>query len=229
MNDEMEALYRNQTWIIYDLPSDRKPIGCKWVYKIKYKSNGEVERYKARLVAKGYNQRERLDYEETLSPVAKMVTIRTVITIAVNSRWKLFQLDINNDFLYVELDEDVYMSLPPGYHDKSNTQVCKLLKSLYGLKQAPRKWNEKLCGALFEFGFVQSVNDFSLFVKSGNNCFLALLVYVDDIILTGSSVDEINKVKNFLKSKFLIKDLGKLKFFLGIEVVDIRMVFVCVR
>ncbi|KAI3750087.1 hypothetical protein L2E82_20712 [Cichorium intybus] len=189
---------------------------------IKYKSNGEVERYKARLVAKGFNQREGIDFEETFSPVAKMVTVRIVITLVINSGWSLFQLDINNAFLYGNLDEDVYMVQPQGYHSKGDVRVCKLLKSLYGLKQAPRKWNERLCSALFEFGFKQSLNDYSLFMYSTDKCVVFLLVYVDDIILTGNDVLEITKVKSFLKSHFLIKELGKLKFFLGIEVIDVK-------
>ena len=149
MNEEMEALYRNKTWEITNLLSNRKPIGCMWVYKIKYKSNGEVERYKARLVAKGYSKKEGIDYEETFSPVAKMVTVRVVVSLAVNYSWKLYQLDVNNGFLYGNFDEDVYMTLPQGYHTPGDTRVCKLLKSLYGLKQAPRKWNEKLCSSSF--------------------------------------------------------------------------------
>ena len=130
MNEEMEALYRNNTWEITTLPPNRKPIGCRWIYKIKYKSDGQVERYKARLVAKGYNQREGIDYAETFSPVAKLVTVRIVITQAVNNDWPLFQLDINNAFLYGNLDEDVYMQLPQCYHTKGDTNVCRLKKSL---------------------------------------------------------------------------------------------------
>lgn len=135
----MEALYRNNTWEITNLPKGRKAIGCRWIYKIKYKSNGDIERYKARLVAKGYNQREGIDYEETFSPVAIVVTVRVVITLAVNNSWPLYQLDINNAFLYGNLSESVYMCQPEGYHSKDDIRVCRLLKSLYGLKQAPRK------------------------------------------------------------------------------------------
>lgn len=119
MNDEMEALYRNQTWVLTDLPPGRKPVGCKWVYKIKYKSNGEIDRYKARLVAKGYSKKEGVDFSETFSPVAKLVTFRCVIHLAVNNNWKLCQLDVNNAFLYGTIDEEVYMSLPPRYFNKN--------------------------------------------------------------------------------------------------------------
>lgn len=111
------------------------------------------------------------------------------------------------------------MYLPRGYHTSSDNIVCKLLKSLYGLKQSPRKWNERLCGDLFEFGFVQSINDYLVFVRNIGDFVVWLLVYVDDIVLIGNNMSGINKVKDFLKSKCLIKDLGKLKFFLGIEVI----------
>ncbi|GKE70860.1 putative RNA-directed DNA polymerase [Tanacetum coccineum] len=142
------VLNKNNTWVITDLPLNRKPIGCKWIYKIKYKSNEEIERYKARLVAKGYNQREWVDNDETFSSVVKMVTVRCLISMAVNQGWPLFQLDVNNAFLYGNLSEDVYMTLPPGYFSMDDKRVCKLVKSLYGVKQASRHWNEKLCSIL---------------------------------------------------------------------------------
>ncbi|GJU86077.1 ribonuclease H-like domain-containing protein [Tanacetum coccineum] len=184
MNNEMEALNRNKTWIITDLPPNRKAIGCKWVYKIKYKSNG------------------------------------CLIALAVKNKWDMFQLDVNNAFLYGEHEEYFYMTLPQGYFSKSETKVCKLVKSLYGLKQAPRKWNEKLVLILSKHGFIQSQSDHSLFIKNTNDIFVALLVYVDDIVITGNDSLEINKVKEFLSSKFQIKDLGKLKYFLGIEILE---------
>ncbi|KAI3830073.1 hypothetical protein L1987_04206 [Smallanthus sonchifolius] len=218
MNEEMEALNRNNTWTLVDLPIGRKAIGCKWVYKIKYKSTGEIERYKARLVAKGYSQREGIDFDETFSPVVKMVTVRCIISLAVENDWPLYQLDINNAFLYGNITDDVYMSLPEGYFSKSETKVCKLVKSLYGLKQAPRMWNEKLTSVLLEIGFVQSKSDYSLFTKNAGTVFIALLVYVDDIVITGNDESEIKNIKQLLSSNFMIKDLGLLKYFLGIEV-----------
>nr|GFB48602.1 ribonuclease H-like domain-containing protein [Tanacetum cinerariifolium] len=166
MNSEIEALNKNHTWIITDLPPNRKPIKCKWIYKIKYKSSRDIKRYKARLVAKGFSQREGIDFDETFSPVVKMTTARCVIALS-----------------------------------------------------APRKWNEKLVAVFKDHGFTKSVNDHSLFTLTKKDKFIALLMYVDDIVITGNCVDEINEFKIYLKSKFNITDLGSLKYFLGIEVI----------
>ncbi|GKC25934.1 ribonuclease H-like domain-containing protein [Tanacetum coccineum] len=220
MDAEIEALNENHTWVITDLPPNKKAIGNKWIFKIKYKASGDIDRYKARLVVKGFNQKEDIDFDETFSHVIKISTIRCVIALSVTNNWPLFQLDVNNAFLYGDLDEDIYMTIPKGFASKDNkNKVCKLVKSLYGLKQTPRKWNEKLVTILKENDFLQSANDHSLFTKSKNNKFIALLVYVDDIVVIGNCVDEIDKFKIFLKSKLKIKDLGHLKYFLGIEVI----------
>ena len=138
MNTEMNALYENDTFEIVELPSDRKAIGSKWVYKIKYKSSGEIDRFKARLVVQGFSQKEGVDFDETFSPVVKIVTIRCVVNLAVQKSWPIFQLDVNNAFLYGDLEETVYMKHPPGYFDENDNRVCRLKKSLYGLEQAPR-------------------------------------------------------------------------------------------
>ncbi|GKA11892.1 ribonuclease H-like domain-containing protein [Tanacetum coccineum] len=220
MNNDIEALNRNNTWAICDLPVGRKSIGSKWIWKIKYKASGDIERYKARLVAKGFSQKEGFDYDKTFSPVVKMVTVRCLISIVVVNKWPLYQLDVNNAFLYGDLVEDVYMTLPDGYNNVDKFKVCKLNKSLYGLKQAPRQWNAKLTTALAEHGFEQSKFDYSLYTKHISGMFIALLVYVDDIVITGSDIDGINEYKLFLSTKFLIKDLGSLKYFLGIEIIE---------
>ncbi|GKA36129.1 retrovirus-related pol polyprotein from transposon TNT 1-94 [Tanacetum coccineum] len=195
MNNEMHALYENNTWELVDLLYGRKPIGSRWVYKIKYMSTGEIERYKARVVAKGYNQKEGIDYEETFSPVVKMSTVRCLVDLAVQRDWKLYQMDVNNAFLYGDLYEDVYMIPPPGFMDKSDNRVCKLKRSLYDLKQAPRQWNHKLYDTLLEAGFEQSKNDHSLYIKNDNDVSLFLLVYVDDLVITGNSEVEIAILK----------------------------------
>jgi hypothetical protein len=218
MDIELQALIDNQTWTVVDLPSGKVPIGCKWVYKIKYNANGSIERYKARLVAKGYTQTEGIDYFDTFSPVAKITTVRVLLALAAIKGWHLEQLDVNNAFLHGDLNEEVYMSLPPGYSTNNASQVCKLQKSLYGLKQASRQWYSKLSSALISLGYSQSQADHSLYVKTTATSFTALLVYVDDIVLAGNSTQEIQAVKMFLDNKFKIKDLGQLRFFLGLEI-----------
>ncbi|GJR37679.1 ribonuclease H-like domain-containing protein [Tanacetum coccineum] len=148
--------------------------------------NGKIKRYKAGLVVKGFSQREDFDYDETFIPVVKMVTVRRIISLAVVNNWPLFKLDVNNAFLYDDLVEDVYMTLPDGYNNEDKSKVSKLNKSLYGLKQAPRQWNAKLTNALAEHGFEQSKFDYSLYTKHNGDKFVALLVYVDDNVITGN-------------------------------------------
>ncbi len=118
MHKELNAVEANHTWDLVPLPSGKHLIGCKWVYKIKFKSDGSIERYKARFVAKEYNQLEGIDYAETFSPVAKLVTIRSFVALASAQGWFLTQLDVNNAFLHGDLDEEVFMSLPPGFKSK---------------------------------------------------------------------------------------------------------------
>ena len=138
MDEEMAALYGNETWDLVPLTKDKNTIGCKWVYKVKQNSDGSISRYKARLVAKGYAQTHGIDYEETFGPVAKMAKVRSVIAMAAAKGWFLHQMDVKNAFLHGDLQEEVYMDQPPGYEHVGHPEyVCKLRKSLYGLKQVP--------------------------------------------------------------------------------------------
>lgn len=218
MQQEIAALEENGTWTIVDSPPGKHVIGCKWVFKIKYKADGTVERFKARLVAKGFSQQEGLDYKETFSPVAKMVTVRSVLAIAASKQWPIFQMDVYNAFLQGELIEDAYMQIPPGFHRDSTTQVCKLKKSLYGLKQDFRQWNLQLTAALQALGFIQSHFDYSLFTLTSNADVTIILVYVDDLLITGSNSAIIQSKRLKLQQRFKMKDLGDFRFFLGIEI-----------
>ncbi|KAI5321949.1 hypothetical protein L3X38_031021 [Prunus dulcis] len=218
MDKEIQALEQNNTWSITPLPAGKHPIGCKWVYKVKYNSDGSVERYKARLVAKGYTQQEGLDYTETFSPTAKLVTFRCLLALAAVRNWRLHQLDVQNAFLHGDLDEEVYMLPPSGLRRQGEHLVCRLHKSLYGLKQASRNWFAKFTNALQDAGFVQSLADYSLFTRYHDNSFTIILIYVDDIVITGNDPKAIQSLKDFLHARFRIKDLGNLKYFLGIEV-----------
>ncbi|KAD3067216.1 hypothetical protein E3N88_35096 [Mikania micrantha] len=217
MQKEISALEENGTWTIEELPEGKRAIDSKWVYKIKYKPNGEIERYKARLVAKGYTQMEGVDYHDTFAPVAKLVTVRSLLAIAVKKEWIVHQLDVNNAFLHGDQNEDVYMKMPNGYDKGGGSKVCRLRKSLYGLKQASRNWYQKFTSALLELGFKQSFADHSLFTYKRKDVFIAALIYVDDVIVTGNDQDKTQETKSFLDNKFSIKDLGPLKYFLGIE------------
>ncbi|CAN1253863.1 Retrovirus-related Pol polyprotein from transposon TNT 1-94 [Linum perenne] len=183
---ELQALHDNSTWDLVLRPSHAPVIGSKWVYTAKFHPDGSLDRYKARLVAQGFRQEFGIDYEETFAPVAKMSTVRILIALAAQQSWPLFQLDVKNAFLHGTLKETVYMECPPGYNKNSQDVVCLLRRSLYGLKQAPRAWFETFQKTILSSGFIQSRSDPSLFTKTTTRGIAILLLYVDDMILTGT-------------------------------------------
>ena len=217
MDDELQALNKTHTWDLVDLPNGKKAMGCKWVYKIKTHSDGSIDRYKARLVAKGFTQEYGIDYEETFAPVARLTSVRSLIAVAAVRRWELFQMDVKNAFLNGELTEEVYMSPPPGYHHHPH-QVCKLRRALYGLKQAPRAWFAKFSTIVGDFGFTSSPHDSALFIRKSERGTILLLLYVDDMIITGDDLSGILDLKTYLSKHVEMKDLGKLNYFLGLEI-----------
>uniref|UniRef100_A0A2N9IT58 Integrase catalytic domain-containing protein n=1 Tax=Fagus sylvatica TaxID=28930 RepID=A0A2N9IT58_FAGSY len=219
MEEEIHALKQNQTWDLVPKPKDVKPISCKWVYKVKTRADGSIERYKARLVARGFSQQYGLDYDETFSPVAKITTIRVLLALAASKSWKLWQMDVKNAFLHGELDREIYMEQPKGFESKAQPDyVCKLRKALYGLKQAPRAWYGKMGEFLVHSGYSIAPADSSLFVKARGSRLATVLVYVDDLIITGDDEDEIRRTRENLAVHFQMKELGELKHFLGLEV-----------
>ncbi|RVX10168.1 Retrovirus-related Pol polyprotein from transposon RE1 [Vitis vinifera] len=216
---ELQALQANGTWSLTPLPVCKTSIGCRWVYKIKHRSDGSIERYKARLVAKGFTQLEGVDYQDTFSPTTKIISVRCLLALVAARGWSLHQMDVNNAFLHGDLHEEIYMSSPPGLRRQGEENlVCRLHKSLYGLKQASRQWFAKFSEAIQFADYAQSRADYSLFTRKQGKSFTALLIYVDDILIIGNDPVSIPTTKFFLHSHFHLKDLGDLKYFLGIEV-----------
>ncbi|KAI3697749.1 hypothetical protein L6452_30846 [Arctium lappa] len=191
--EEITALKNNDTWELTDLPSGKKAVGCKWLFTTKYNSDGSVNRHKARLVAKGYTQTHGIDYQETFAPMAKLNTVRVLLSLAANLDWPLMQLDVKNAFLNGELSEE-----------------------------SPRAWFSRFTQAVTSRGYSQGQADHTFFKHSKNGKIAILIVYVDDIIMPSDDPDEINKLKAYLSLEFEMKDLGPLKYFLGMEVAKSR-------
>ena len=220
MEKEFNSLDENDVWDIVDLPKDRKAVGSKWVFKRKRDADGNVERYKARLVAQGFTQKNGIDYDETFSPVVRFESIRTIIALAAKYKLRLHQIDVTTAFLNGTLEEDIYMKQPEGFEvEGKEHMVCKLKKSIYGLKQSPRCWNQALDEHLKQMGFVPSMNDPCIYtLNTGGEVFI-LAVYVDDIILGGKSPEKIQQIINEIAQRFDVKDMGELKYFLGVKIV----------
>ena len=221
MKKEIDSIEKHQTWELVDPPSNKKPIALKWVYKVKVNPKGEVVKHKARLVAKGFLQKAGIDYGEVYAPVARIETVRFVVAIATNANWSLHQLDVKSAFLNGPLDEEVYVLQPQGFVVKgSENKVYKLKKALYGLKQAPRAWNRRINSFLSQIGFKKCTSEHGLYVRCLQDNKLETLIvclYVDDLLITGSSEEEITAFKNQMMNEFEMSDLGLLSYFLGME------------
>ena len=151
---------------LVDLPKGKELIRVKWVYKTKSNAKGNIERHKAKLVVRGYKQQQGRDYEENFAPVARMETIREVLSIAAQHKWKFYQMDVKYAFLNGVLKEEVYVEQPPGYEiEGQEYKVCKLKKNLYGLKQAPRAWYNRIDAYLTENGFERCDGEPTLYIK----------------------------------------------------------------
>ena len=217
INEEIFAIMDNKTWDEYDrseLPAGRKAIGSRWVFKVKLNADGSVERFKARLVCKGYSQISGIDYDETFAPVSRYDSLRLITALAAHFNLDLHQLDIKTAFLNGQLDEEIWMSPPPGIG--LSGKVLRLRKALYGLKQAPLKWYQKLSQVLSEKGFSSSNFDPCLFIHKTTKIYI--LVYVDDITIAGKHSPLLNEVIEHFKYHFKVTDKGKLQWLLGIEI-----------
>ena len=208
MEEEYNSLLQNETWALTPLPTNRTAIGCKWVFRIKYNAEGNVDRFKARLVAKGFLQKEGLDYNETFAPVAKFSSIRCILAIAAIDDAEVHQMDVKTAFLNGELNEDIYMEQPEGFVKESEKNlVCKLNKALYGLKQSPRAWYSKINNFLLSIGFIRTNSDHSVFVKISDKIKIIIAIYVDDLIIACNNLEELNRLKGNFSKSFEMKDL----------------------
>jgi hypothetical protein len=218
MTEEYQSIMKNELWEIVPRPKNKDVVSSRWLFKIKHAVDGSIEKYKARFVARGFSQKEGIDYEETFAPVARYTSIRTIIALAAKMKWKLHQMDVKTAFLNGVIEEEVYIEKPQGFEiEDRKSHVCRLKKALYRLKQAPRAWYGRIDSFLTSLGFTKSKADSNLYFKIMNNEPVILLLYVDDLFLTGEE-KLITECKKRLASEFEMKDLGLMHYFLGLEV-----------
>ncbi|GJT67612.1 putative ribonuclease H-like domain-containing protein [Tanacetum coccineum] len=219
MQEELLQFKLQQVWVLVDLPHGMKVIGTKWVYRNKRDERGVVVRNKARLVAQGYTQEEGIDYDEVFAPVARIEAIRLFLAFASFMGFIVYQMDVKSAFLYGTIDEEVYVSQPPGFVDPDHPKkVYKVVKALYGLHQAPRAWYATLSTFLEKHGYKRGTIDKTLFIKRDKKDIMLVQVYVDDIIFGSTKKSWCDEFEALMKSRFQMSSMGELTFFLGLQV-----------
>ncbi|KAJ9566123.1 hypothetical protein OSB04_002089 [Centaurea solstitialis] len=219
MQEELLQFFLQHVWDLVDLPKGHRVIGTKWVFRNKTDERGIVIKNKARLVAQGYTQEEGIDYDDVFAPVARIEAIRLFLAFASYKGFKVYQIDVKSAFLYGTIDEEVYVSQPPGFEDpKYPDKVYKLRKALYGLHQAPRAWYDTLSSYLLENKFERGVIDKTLFIKRTKSDMLLVQIYVDDIIFGSTKDDMCKEFEELMHKKFKMSSMGELTFFLGLQV-----------
>ncbi|KAI5116724.1 hypothetical protein M0805_004183, partial [Coniferiporia weirii] len=222
-SEEIQALVHNGTWTVEPLPHGRKAVGCRWVFKLKQKADGSIDRYKARLVAKGFSQRPGMDFDQTFSPTAKWAALRTILALAALEDLCLFSVDISNAFLNGDMEHEVYMDLPEGYKqlglgDATSGYALRLVKALYGLKQAGRQWHRKLNAALVAMGFVKVSVDHAIWVYRQDDTRVIIPAYVDDMLIATKETSKAEAVIEELGKHFKLHNLGPTSFLLGVQI-----------
>ena len=218
MDREMESMYSNLVWSLVEAPKGEKPIGGKWIYKRKRRLDGKVETFKARLVAKGYTQKERINDEETILPVAMLKSIRILLAVTASLDYEIWKMDVKTTFLNGSLDEDIYMQQPKGFIARGQEHMaCKLQRSIYGLKQASRTWNIRFDQAITLYDFEKSPDKPCDYKRIQGTKVVFLVLYVDDILLIENDIEVLSSVKGWLQKQFDMKDLGEANYILGIK------------
>ena len=217
MNEEMKFMKDNDVWDLVPLLEGAKPIGCKWIFKIKKDSKGNVERYKARLVAKGFTQKEGIYSKETFSPISSKDSFRIIMALVAHFNLELHHMDVKTVFLNGDIDETIYMVQPENFVlGEAKQMVCKLKESIYGLKQAFRQWCYKFHRVIISFGFEMNLVDDCIYHKFSGSKYIFHVLYVDDILLAPNDIGLLHETKRFLSKQFEMKDLGDSSFVLGI-------------
>ena len=219
MDDELGNIEKMGTWELMDLPPNRSPIGCRWVYAKKTNEKGEVVKHKARLVAQGFSQKPGIDYSNdgTFAPVMRFETLRTSLALATVNGWDLRQFDVKGAYLNGYIEEEIYMRQPPGFDDGSG-RVCRLRRSLYGLKQAGNVWNKELDTALQNLGFTRLQSDNCCYLRETDRDFEILMIWVDDILSMANNRLGNDRVETDLGGKFEINSLGRPSKLLGMQI-----------
>jgi hypothetical protein len=219
MKVEIKNLTKNNTWKLVELPKNRKAVKSKWVFNIKRNKNGKVEKYKSRLVAKGCSQKAGIDYQETFSPVVRYASMRLILAISVEYDFIVHQMDVVSAYLNGELQDEIYMEQPEGFIDPDQpTKVCKLIKGIYGLKRSGREWNHKLDKILKSIGFIRSNHDSCVYTLKEESDFVLLAVFVDELLISGSSEKIVYQVKQQIAINIDVVDKGPVDYFLGMEI-----------
>jgi hypothetical protein len=219
MNEEKNSLDAHETMDYVERPWGKKVIPVHWIYSAKVDNFGNVLRFKARLVAQGCRQIPGVDVDEVFAPTSSFAARRVILSVAAQRDYEIHQVDIKTAFLNGDLEEEVYVTQPPGFENGDPRIVCKLNKALYGLKQSPRAWHKKLDAEMGALGFVACKSDAGVYVrKREGEKPLFILVYVDDLLIICKDLSLVEWFKELLKSKFTIHDLGEVKDFLGCQV-----------
>jgi len=220
MNVELDNIESKGTWIETVLPAGRRAVGCRWVFKVKEDADGKIIKYKSRLVAQGFSQQPGVDYEETFAPVGRATSLRILLSILANKDYYVKQLDVEGAYLNGELDVEIYMKYPPGFTPKKGCNVLKLVKSLYGLKQSGRTWWMEMGKGLGTIGFERLESDWGLYRRpeTKDRCEILILGYVDDLVVSGKSEKEVDKVMKEIGKIWTITGLGDINTILGLKV-----------
>lgn len=220
-DEEHQSLINNGTWTLCKKPPEANVVGSRWIFKTKRDERGKISRYKARFVAQGFSQRPGIDYGDTFAPVARAESLRLIAALVALLGWEFENMDVITAFLNAGIIEEIYIRQPEGFEQRGpngEELVCRLNKSIYGLKQASRDWNKTLDHWMKEYGLQASVGDACVYTKTSGRDTLVILVWVDDLVIAGSSMKLINDFKAAISAKFKMKDLGELTWILGMEV-----------